>query len=136
MSTEERILRLEIAFNTLVELARTQSERMDESDSRFEKLVDEYDRRFEKLVDEYDRRFEKLTDDYDRRFAELTDQYDRRFAEVAEAQKQAGAHISVLAEVMADLGRAQARTETALTRTEGALTSLTERFEQYISSRP
>jgi anti-sigma-K factor RskA len=103
MSTEERVLRLENAFHTLVELARTQSERMDESDHRFERLVDEY---------------------------------DRRFAEVAEAQKQTEAHISVLAEVMSELGRAQTRTEVALTRTEAALTSLTERFEQYISNRP
>ena len=114
MNTEDRVLRLENAFSTLVELARTQSERMDESDHRFDKLVDEYDRRFDKIVDEH----------------------ARRFAELAEAQKQTEAHISVLAEVMADLGRAQARTEAALTRTEGALTSLTERFEQYVSSRP
>jgi hypothetical protein len=92
MSTEERLLRLENAINLLVDLARTQSERMDE--------------------------------------------YERRSEELAEAQRQTEAHLSVLAEVMADLGRAQTRTEVALTRTEAALTSLTERFEQYISSRP
>lgn len=92
MSTEDRVLRLENSFNMLVELARTQSERMDE--------------------------------------------YERRSGELAEAQKQTEAHISVLAEVMSELGRAQTRTEAALTRTEVAVTSLTERFEQYISSRP
>jgi predicted nucleic acid-binding protein len=84
MSTEERVLQLENAFKTLVELARTQNERMDE--------------------------------------------YERRSEELAEAQKQTATHISVLAEVMAELGRAQ-------TRTEAALTNLTERFEQYIISR-
>jgi chromosome segregation ATPase len=98
MGTEERVLRLENAFSTLVELARTQSERMDE--------------------------YEHRSEEYERRSAE----YERRSDELAEAQKQTQAHISVLAEIMADLGRAQ-------TRTEVALTSLTERFEQYISSR-
>jgi methyl-accepting chemotaxis protein len=98
MSTEERVLQLENAFRTLVELAHTQSERMDE-----------YERRSEELAV----RMEKVA---------------VRMEEVAEAQKQTEAHISVLAQVMADLGRAQ-------TRTEGALASLTERFEQYISSR-
>jgi DNA repair exonuclease SbcCD ATPase subunit len=96
MSTEERVLQLENAFRMLVELARIQSERMDE----------------------YERRSEQLADEFDRRFGELT-----------EAQKQTEAHISVLADVMSELGRAQ-------TRTEAALTSLTERFEQYITSRP
>ncbi len=103
MSTEDRVLRLENSFNMLVELARTQSERMDE---------------------------------YERRSEEFADEFERRSRELAEAQKQTEAHISVLAEVMSELGRAQTRTEAALTRTEVAVTSLTERFEQYISSRP
>jgi gamma-glutamylcysteine synthetase len=45
-----------------------------------------------------------------------------RMEELAEAQKQTTAHLSVLTEIVGDLGRAQ--------------TSLTKRFEEYISSRP
>jgi hypothetical protein len=96
MSTEERVLRLENAFSTLVELARTQSERMDEYEHRSEEL------------------------------AKTQNRMEAHLEELAEAQKQTGAQISALAEIMAELGRAQ-------TRTEGALTRLTERFEQYIS---
>lgn len=110
MSTEERVLQLEKAFRLLVDLARTQSERMDE---------------------------------YERRSEQFANEFDRRTGELVEAQKQTEAHLSVLSQIMANLGRAQARTEAALTnlgsaqtRTEAALTSLTERFEQYITSRP
>lgn len=105
MSTEDRVLRLENAFSTLVELARTRSERMDEDEHRSEEL------------------------------AVAQKRMDARMEELTQVQKQTEAHISVLAQVMAELGRAQAHTEAALTRTEAALTSLTERFEQYIISR-
>jgi chromosome segregation ATPase len=109
MSAEERVLRLENAFSTLVGLARTQSERMDE-----------YERRSEELAEAHERRSKEI--------AEAQKQTESRIEGLAEAQKQTEAHISVLAKVMAHLGRAQ-------TRTEKALASLTERFEQYISSR-
>jgi predicted nuclease with TOPRIM domain len=110
MSTEDRVLRLENAFSTLVELARTQSERMDEYEHRSEELAVAQKR--------MDARMEEL--------AEAQKRTEVRMGELAEAQKQTEAHISVLAQVMADLGRAQAHTE-------AALTSLTERFEEYIS---
>lgn len=110
MSTEDRVLRLENSFNVLVELARTQSERMDEYEHRSEELA--------KAQIQTQARLDEL--------AEAQKQTGARLEELAEAQKQTEAHISVLAQVMAELGRAQ-------TRTEGALTRLTERFEEYIS---
>ncbi len=38
MTTDERVLRLENAFSTLIELARVQSERLDESNERLTAL--------------------------------------------------------------------------------------------------
>ena len=38
MSTEERVIRLENAFSTLIELARVQSERLDEPNERLTAL--------------------------------------------------------------------------------------------------
>jgi len=117
MSAEDRVLRLENSFNTLVELARTQSERMDEYEHRSEELA--------VAQKQSEARIEEL--------AVAQKRTEGRMEELAEAQKQTEAHISVLAQVMADLGRAQTGTERALTRTEAALTSLAERFEEYIS---
>ena len=111
MTEQERILRLENAFSTLVELARTQSERMDE-----------YERRTEELA-----RTQRETAEMLREVADAQKRLARAQEELTEAQKTTEANLSALTIIMADLGRAQARTERALA-------SLTERFDQHVSS--
>jgi uncharacterized protein YoxC len=103
MKTEERVLRLENAFSTLIELARTQSERMDE-----------YGRRTEELAQGQ----KELT----RAQTELTEAQTG----LAEAQKQTEANLSALMTIVAELGRAQLRTEQALA-------NLSEKVDRYIS---
>jgi chromosome segregation ATPase len=118
------VLRLENSFSVLVELARTQSERMDEYEHRSEELAGaqiQTQARLEELAEA-----QKQTGVHLEELAEAQKQTGVRLEALAEAQKQTEAHISVLAQVMAELGRAQARTE-------GALTSLAERFDEYIS---
>ncbi len=107
---DERVLRLENALSTLVELARMQSERMDEYESR----TGEHERR----ADEHERR----TDEYERRTRELV----QAQTELAEAQKQTEANLSALMVIVADLGRAQLRTERVLE-------NLSEKVDRFIS---
>ncbi len=112
MTPEERILRLENAFSTLVELARTQSERMDE--------------------------YERRTEDFHRRMEGIAE----RMEGIAESQKQTGANLSALTEIVAELGRAQKRTEEKLAQTDEQLRTTDEQLRalaatvnRYIESR-
>jgi methyl-accepting chemotaxis protein len=120
MSTEERILRLENAFTGLEELAAKSDERTSDLQKHFEMLT-------QLAVNASERAdtHESWINSMGTRMEELAESHK----ELAEAQRQTEAHLSVLAEIMRDLGHAQARTEKALER-------LTERFEQYINSRP
>lgn len=127
MSTEERILRLENAFTTLEELAAKSDVRTSDLEKHFQMLTQlavsasERADTHESWINSLGTRMEELAESH-KGLAEAQ-------GELAEAQKQTEAHLSVLSEVMTDLGRAQARTE-------NALASLIERFEQYVSSRP
>jgi len=103
MTTEERVLRLENAFSTLIELARTQSERMDE----------------------YERRTEELAQTQNK-LAQTQNELTQTQKELTQAQKQTEANLSALATIVAEIGRAQLRTEQALT-------NLSERVDRYIS---
>jgi ABC-type transporter Mla subunit MlaD len=120
MSTEERVLRLENAFATLEELATKSDERTSDLEKHFKMLpqlavsASERPDTHESWINSLGTRMEELAESH---------------KELAEAQRQSEAHLSVLAQIVRDLGHAQARTEKALER-------LTERFEQYISSRP
>jgi hypothetical protein len=71
-------------------------------------------------MDAQDRRL----DDFGTRMAALVEAQ----RETQESQKQAAAGLSALVQIVADLGRAQ-------TRTEQALASLTERFDRYIGAQ-
>src|SRR5215213_2947934 len=117
MTPEQRILRLENAFSTLVELARTQSERIDESDRRTEFLAE--------LAKTQSERTDGVVE-LIRAQSERTDEYGRRMEELVEAQKRTEAHLSVLATVVEGLGRAQALSVNDKAPTEKALTRLTE----------
>jgi ABC-type transporter Mla subunit MlaD len=105
MTPEERILRLENAFSTLVELARTQSERMDE--------------------------YERRTEDFHRWMEDL----QRRMEGIAELQEQTGSNLSALTEIVADLGRAHQRTEEKLAQTNEQLSALAATVNRYIESK-
>jgi hypothetical protein len=117
MSTEDKVLRLENALSTLVELARTHSERMDEYERRTEESA-----QAQKQLTDVQRR---LTEEQTR----LTES-QRRLMEgqiqLTEGQKQTEVNMSALITIVADLGRAQLRTEQTLV-------TLIERFDQYIS---
>lgn len=56
------------------------------------------------------------------------DDFDKKMGELAEMQKLTEANLSALTSIVADLGRAQ-------TRTEKALASLSEKLDRYISGR-
>jgi hypothetical protein len=97
---EDRVLRLENAFSTLVELARTQCERMDEDERRTEELTQAQ----KELSDEQ----KPLT----KRLKEPAESQKG----LAQAQKQAEADLSALTIIMADLGRAQRQTDQAIAK--------------------
>lgn len=141
MSPEERILRLENAFATLEELAAKSEIRTSDLEEHFKMLTQlavsasERADTHESWINSLGTRMQELAElqrQTDARIAALVEaqrETEARLSELAEAQKQTSAHLSVLASIMQEVGRAQARTERALA-------SLTERFEQYISSRP
>lgn len=120
MSTEERVLRLEKAFTNLEELAAKSDERTSDLEEHFKMLTQlavsasERADTHESWINSLGTPMEKL--------GTRMEEVGTRMEEVAEAQKQTTAHLSVLTEIMGDLGRAH--------------TSLTKRFEEYISSRP
>jgi chromosome segregation ATPase len=162
MTPEERILRLENAFSTLAELAKKESEGMDEYKRRTDELaelaktqnrrLDESERRTEELAEQAKAQRER-TDNSERRIELLIDlagaqnvrikecerlmeETRQTLKDVGEAQKQTEAHLAVLFTIVAEVGRAQAEAAKGLSRVENSLASLNERFEQYISTRP
>ena len=98
MTVEERVVELEKAFVTLTHLAVSASERADTHESWINTL------------------------------GTRMEEFGTRMEELAEAQKQTQAHLSVLAEIVSDIGRAQARTEQTLA-------SLTEKIDRYIDGQ-
>ena len=102
MKTEERVLRLENAFSTLVELARTQSERMDDYERRTEELA--------QTQKELAQAQKELTEEQKRLTGAQT--------ELAESQNRTETNLSALTVIVAELGR--------------ATTSLTEKVDKHI----
>lgn len=127
MSTEERVLRLENAFTTLEELAAKSNERTSDLEKHF-KMLTQLAVSANERADTHESWINSLGTQMDE-LAESQKGLTGAQKELVEAQRQSAAHLSVLAEIVRDLGRAQ-------TRTEDALASLTERFEQYVSPRP
>lgn len=148
MTPEERILRLENAFSTLAELAKKESEGMDEYKRRTDELAELAKAQSERMENS-ERRIELLIDLASTQHARIKE-CERQMEEIRqtlkegaeaqkelrEAQKQNEAHLSVLNSIVEELGRGQAEMQKALTRLENSQASLNERFEQYISTRP
>lgn len=134
MNTDDRVLRLEKAFASLEALAARSDERTSDLEEHFRMLTQltvsasERADTHESWINSLGTRMEELAESQ-KGLTEAQKQTEARLSELAEAQKQTEAHLSVLASVMAELGRAQ-------TRTENAVANLNVRFEQYISSRP
>jgi hypothetical protein len=109
MTTDERVLRLENALSTLVELARTQSERMDE-----------YERRTEEMAQSQTDLAQAQTG-----LTQAQTGLTQAQTELTEAQKQTEANLSALLVIVSDLGRAQLRTERTLEK-------LSEKVDRFI----
>jgi hypothetical protein len=107
MKTEDRVLRLENAFSTLVELARTQSERLTES-KRQTKILIELGKTQNGCKDKYERRTEGLAQ-AQKELVEVQKELAKVQKELAEAQKQTEANLSTLTIAVADLERALKR---------------------------
>ena len=119
MTPEERLLRLENAFSTLAELAKTQRDRMDNPERRIELLID--------LAGGQNVRIKECE--------RLMEETRQTLKEVAEAQKQNGAHLTVLNSIVEELGRAQRRTEEKLAETDEALRTLAATVDRYIENK-
>lgn len=121
---EPRIRNVEEAMQILTQLALRADERMDTLDRR----ADGFDRKMEELAEDFDRKIGELAEGFDRKIGRLAEGFDKKIGELAEMQKQTEANLSALTSIVADLGRAQ-------TRTEKALASLSEKLDRYIGGK-
>jgi hypothetical protein len=96
MTPEERIIRLENAFSTLAELAKTQSERTENSERRIELLIDLASVQNVRIK-ECERQMEEIR--------QILKEGAVAQKELRELQKQNEAHLSVLSTIVEELGR-------------------------------